>query len=99
MSLEHFNIIESTLREGEQFVGANFSTDDKLKIADALDELGVEYIELTSPAASPISLEECKMIAKRGLKTRVLTHIRCHIDDAKLALDTGVQGIDLVIGT
>lgn len=99
MSLEHFNIIESTLREGEQFVGANFSTEDKLKIADALDELGVEYIELTSPAASPISLEECKMIAKRGLKTRVLTHIRCHMDDAKLALDTGVQGIDLVIGT
>lgn len=99
MPLEHFNIIESTLREGEQFVGANFSTDDKLKIADALDELGVEYIELTSPAASPISLEECKMISRRGLKTRVLTHIRCHMDDARLALDTGVQGIDLVIGT
>jgi homocitrate synthase len=59
----------------------------------------VEYIELTSPAASPTSLEECKIIAKRGLKTRVLTHIRCHMDDAKLALDTGVQGIDLVIGT
>lgn len=99
MSLEHFNIIESTLREGEQFVGANFSTDDKFKIADALDELGVEYIELTSPAASPTSLEECKLMSQRGLKTRVLTHIRCHMDDAKLALDTGVQGIDLVIGT
>lgn len=99
MSLEHFNIIESTLREGEQFVGANFSTDDKMKIADALDEMGVEYIELTSPAASPTSLEECKLMSRRGLKTRVLTHIRCHMDDAKLALDTGVQGIDLVIGT
>lgn len=99
MSLEQFNIIESTLREGEQFVGSNFTTDDKLKIADALNDLGVEYIELTSPAASPTSFEEAKIIARRGLKTRVLTHIRCHMDDAKLALDTGVQGIDLVIGT
>jgi homocitrate synthase len=99
MSLESFNIIESTLREGEQFVGANFTTDDKLRIADALDEFGVEYIELTSPAASPQSLDDAQKIARRGLKAKVLTHVRCHIDDAKLALDTGVQGIDLVIGT
>lgn len=98
MSLESFNIIESTLREGEQFVGANFTADDKLRIADALDEFGVEYIELTSPAASPQSLEDAKTIARRGLKAKVLTHVRCHIDDAKLALDTGVHGIDLVIG-
>ncbi len=99
MSLDSFNIIESTLREGEQFVGANFTTDDKLRIADALDEFGVEYIELTSPAASPQSLDDAKKIAQRGLKSKVLTHVRCHVDDAKLALDTGVQGIDLVIGT
>ncbi len=99
MSLESFNIIESTLREGEQFVGANFTTDDKIRIARALDEFGVEYIELTSPLASPQSFDDACTIAKLGLKTRVLTHIRCHLDDAKKALDTGVQGIDLVIGT
>ena len=99
MSLESFNIIESTLREGEQFVGANFTTDDKIRIARALDEFGVEYIELTSPLASPQSFEDACTIAKLGLKTRVLTHIRCHLDDARKALDTGVQGIDLVIGT
>lgn len=99
MSLESFNIIESTLREGEQFVGANFTTDDKLRIADALSEFGVEYIELTSPLASPQSFEDACTIARRGLKSKILTHIRCHIDDAKKALDTGVQGIDLVIGT
>jgi len=99
MSLEQFNIIESTLREGEQFVGANFTTDDKLKIADALDEFGVEYIELTSPAASPQSMDDAKLLARRGYKSKLLTHVRCHKDDAKMALDTGVQGIDLVIGT
>ncbi len=99
MSLEQFNIIESTLREGEQFVGAHFTTDDKLRIADALDEFGVEYIELTSPLASPQSFEDACLIARRGLKAKILTHIRCHIEDAKKALETGVHGIDLVIGT
>lgn len=99
MSLEKFNIIESTLREGEQFVGANFTSDQKLKIADALDDFGVEYLELTSPLASPASRDDCERIAKRGLKSKILTHIRCHKEDAAIALDTGVGGLDVVIGT
>lgn len=99
MSLDKFNIIESTLREGEQFVGANFTPEQKLKIADALDEFGVEYLELTSPLASPQSRIDCETIARRGLKAKILTHIRCHQDDAAIALDTGVGGLDVVIGT
>lgn len=99
MPIKEWNIIESTLREGEQFVGANFSTEQKIRIAKALDEFGVEYIELTSPAASPQSLEDCRVIANLGLRTKILTHIRCSLEDAKLAVSTGVDGIDVVIGT
>jgi homocitrate synthase len=99
MSLDKFNIIESTLREGEQFVASNFTTDQKLRIADALDEFGVEYVELTSPLASPKSCDDCRIIARRGLKAKVLTHIRCHKEDATVALETGVGGLDIVIGT
>ncbi len=99
MPLESFSIIESTLREGEQFVGANFTTDQKIKIARALDEFGVEYIEVTSPAASPQSLTDCTTIAGLGLKAKVLTQTRCTIADARLAMETGVDGIDVLIGT
>ena len=99
MPLDKFNIIESTLREGEQFVGANFSTEQKIKIAHALDAFGVEYIELTSPLASPQSNIDAKIIADLGLKARILTHIRCNQEDAKVALETGVDGLDVVIGT
>ena len=99
MPLDKFNIIESTLREGEQFVGANFSTTQKMKIAYALDGLGVEYIELTSPLASPQSAADARTISDLGLKARVLTHIRCAKEDAKVALETGVDGLDVVIGT
>jgi homocitrate synthase len=97
--LGNWQIIESTLREGEQFVNAFFSSEQKVKIAQMLDEFGVEYIELTSPAASPQSFEDCKTIANLGLKAKTLTHTRCHLDDAKLAVDTGVDGIDVLFGT
>ena len=95
----NIQIIESTLREGEQFVGASFSTEDKIQIAQSLSNFGVEYIELTSPCASPNSLEDCIKIANLNLNSKVLTHIRCHLEDAKVALDTAVDGIDVVIGT
>jgi len=97
--LENFSIIESTLREGEQFANAFFTTQQKIKIAQMLDEYGVEYIELTSPAASEQSRKDCETIAKLGLRAKTLTHIRCHMDDAKLAVATGVDGIDVVFGT
>ena len=97
--LSRFGIIDSTLREGEQFANAFFSTDDKLEIARMLDAFGVEYIELTSPCASPQSLADCHAIAKLELRTKVLTHVRCNMDDARMAVDTGVDGVDVVIGT
>jgi homocitrate synthase len=81
----------------------------------SLDAFGVEYIELTSPAASPESRAHCEAICKLGLKrTKILTHIRCHMDDARIAVETGmslltfrlvkmliigVDGVDVVIGT
>ena len=99
MSLENYAIIDSTLREGEQFINAQFSSQDKIRIAHALDELGVEYLELTSPAASTGSAEDLRTICRLGLGARILTHIRCRREDAEVALDAGVQGLDVVIGT
>lgn len=99
MSIEAFSIIESTLREGEQFANAFFDTEQKLEIARLLDAFGVEYLELTSPAASPQSRRDCARIASLGLNAKILTHVRCHMDDAKMAIDTGVDGIDVVFGT
>ncbi|KKY33724.1 putative homocitrate synthase [Diaporthe ampelina] len=98
-NVSRFKIIESTLREGEQFANAFFDTETKIRIAKALDEFGVDYIELTSPAASEQSRRDCETICKLGLKAKILTHVRCHMDDARLAVETGVDGLDVVIGT
>ena len=72
-NVRNFKIIESTLREGEQFANAFFDRETKIKIAKALDEFGVEYIELTSPAASPESRADCEAICKLGLKAKVIS--------------------------
>ncbi|ORY71134.1 HMGL-like-domain-containing protein [Pseudomassariella vexata] len=94
-----FKIIESTLREGEQFANAYFTTETKIEIAKKLDAFGVDYIELTSPAASEQSRLDCEAICKLGLKAKILTHVRCDMRDARMAVETGVDGLDVVIGT
>ena len=99
MPVERFAIIDSTLREGEQFSSAHFTTDQKVVVAKALDAFGVEYIEVTSPVASPQSFDDCKTIAALPLKAKVLTHVRCHMDDARVAVETCVDGIDILFGT
>jgi homocitrate synthase len=99
MSTSTWKLIDTTLREGEQFARGTFRTEDKLEIARALDTFGVEYIEVTSPAASPQSQRDAAQIVKLGLGARVITHSRCVLDDVRAALETGVRGIGLLFAT
>lgn len=103
MPFDPFSIIESTLREGEQFGTATFSPTQKLELVRLLEAFGVEMIEMTSPLASPQSESDVRavthMVHSEGMRVRVLTHIRCAREDALRAVDTGVHGIDVVIGT
>jgi homocitrate synthase len=98
-SSNRWSIIDSTLREGEQFAKGNFSLADKIEIAKALDAFGVEYIEVTTPIATPESRKTAETLASLGLKAKVITHTRCHMDDARVAIETGVAGLDLLFGT
>ena len=85
--------------EGEQFALGNFTLDDKVEIAKALDAFGVEFIELTTPVASPESRKACETIAGLGLNAKILTHTRAKLEDAQIAVDCGVYGVDLLFGT
>src|SRR5512144_3271153 len=85
MTKPTWKVIDTTLREGEQFARGNFRTEDKL--------------ELTPPAASPQSQKDCTQIVKLGLGAKVITHSRCVLDDVRAALDTGVRGIGLLFAT
>ena len=57
MSKERLYIFDTTLRDGAQTQGVDFSIEDKEKIALALDSLGVDYIEAGWPGANPTDTE------------------------------------------
>ena len=57
MTKEQLFIFDTTLRDGAQTQGVDFSVDDKIKIAKALDALGVDYIEGGWPGANPTDTE------------------------------------------
>lgn len=95
---ERVMIVESTLREGEQFAGAHFTPADKRAIARALDRFGVPYIEISSPAASRRAFEDARMLLDLGLRARLLAHVRCVPSDVERALEAGVHGVNLYFG-
>lgn len=99
MEARQLYIVDSTLREGEQFAHAHFCTQDKIHIATRLDAFGVDYIELTSPRASERARQDASEIAQMGLNAKTLTHIRCDMRDAELALECGVNGVNMMFGT
>jgi 2-isopropylmalate synthase len=60
-------LYDTTLRDGTQREGLSFSVEDKLKIARALDELGVHYIEGGWPGSNPKDAEFFRRVARAPL--------------------------------
>jgi len=57
MSKDRLYIYDTTLRDGQQTQGVQFSTQEKQQIAEMLDQLGVDYIEGGWPGANPTDSE------------------------------------------
>ncbi len=53
MSRRRLYLFDTTLRDGQQTAGVDFSVADKIRIAEALDQLGLDYIEGGYPGANP----------------------------------------------
>ena len=79
-------ILDTTLREGEQTPFVNFTVDEKVEIARMLDSVGVDMIEAGDPSVSPNVAKAIKRIASLGLRAEVVAHSvasRLGIDKAK----------------
>jgi isopropylmalate/homocitrate/citramalate synthase len=86
-----------TLRDGEQQAGVVFTTEDKVRIAEALAETGVHRIEAGLPAVSKADEAAVREIVALGLPSRIYAFSRCMVDDVKLAADCGVEGVVMEI--
>jgi 2-isopropylmalate synthase len=65
-------IYDTTLRDGSQGEGVNFSVADKLRIAEKLDQFGVQYIEGGWPGSNPRDMEFFAQARKRKFKNAKL---------------------------
>lgn len=90
---EDLQIHDVTLRDGEQQAGVVFSASDKLRIAEALADAGVQRIEAGLPAVSDEDRRAVAQIVELGLPAEIYAFARCTVEDVKLALDCGVSGV------
>jgi 2-isopropylmalate synthase len=78
---ERLIIFDTTLRDGEQSPGASMNLPEKLEIAHALRDLGVDIIEAGFPIASPGDFEAVQMIARQVHGPTICGLARCNNDD------------------
>ncbi len=64
----HIEVLDSTMREGSQTRGVNFTLQSKVKIVLELDNLGVEFVELGWPGSNPKDIELFKAVHDYKLK-------------------------------
>ena len=83
-------LYDTTLRDGEQTVGVVLSPDDKLEIARALDELGIERIEAGFPRVSEDDRRAIELILTAGLAAEIWGFSRAVPADVEALLELGV---------
>jgi len=88
MSGDTITIFDTTLRDGEQSPGCSMTTDEKLEVAKALVELGVDVIEAGFPIASPGDFEAVQRISREfGSQTKICGLARCRKEDIDRAAE------------
>lgn len=89
MDSEKIEIFDTTLRDGEQVPGCKLNTEQKLIIAERLDELGIDIIEAGFPISSPGDFESVSEISKLVRKAKVCGLTRANKKD----IDTAAEAL------
>jgi isopropylmalate/homocitrate/citramalate synthase len=84
-------LYDTTLRDGEQTVGVVLDPEQKLEIAQLLDELGIDRIEAGFPRVSQDDWDAVKLISDAGLKAQVWGFSRAVPADLEALVELGVS--------
>ncbi|CAA7196228.1 2-isopropylmalate synthase [Chryseobacterium potabilaquae] len=87
MNSEKIEIFDTTLRDGEQVPGCKLNTNQKLTIAEKLDELGVDIIEAGFPISSPGDFHSVSEISKLVKNAKVCGLTRANEKDIEAAAE------------
>jgi isopropylmalate/homocitrate/citramalate synthase len=89
---EKIEIHDLTLRDGEQQAGILFRKEEKVRIAEALAELGVQRIEAGTPAVSKEDEAAVREIVRQKFGPKIFALARCIVEDVLRVADCGVDG-------
>lgn len=84
--MDRLQLLDTTLREGEQTPGVHFTVEDKLAIARRLDAFGVDYIEVGHPAVTRDIAAGARAVCAERLRAQTVVHARAMRSDIDLAL-------------
>ncbi|OGS38521.1 MAG: citramalate synthase [Elusimicrobia bacterium RIFOXYD2_FULL_34_30] len=87
------NIFDTTLRDGTQGEGISLTVDDKLRIASALDDIGIHYIEGGWPYSNPKDIEFFKKVKKLKLNAKITAFGSTRHKDSKPEKDGNLLAI------
>jgi len=88
MSNNNIQIFDTTLRDGEQVPGCKLNSEQKVIIAEQLDELGVDVIEAGFPVSSPGDFKSVEAISKIVKNATVCGLTRAVENDIKVAAES-----------
>ncbi|MBV4441567.1 homocitrate synthase [Clostridium tyrobutyricum] len=91
------NIVDTTLRDGEQKACIALDMDQKVKIAKILDKMGVGQIEAGVAAMDGEEKESIKKIMNLGLNSKISSWNRMNIQDIDDSMDCGVDIVHISI--
>ncbi|MFC7216375.1 (R)-citramalate synthase [Saliphagus sp. GCM10025334] len=90
-------LLDTTLRDGEQAPGVSLSPDEKVEIARALERAGVGVIEAGSACTGAGERKAISRVTDLDLEARVTSFCRGVRNDVDLALECDVDGVHLVV--
>jgi 2-isopropylmalate synthase len=97
--MKKIEILDSTLRDGAQGEGISYSVQDKIHICQALDSLGIDFIEAGNPGSNPKDMEFFQEIKNIELKhSKLCAFGSTRRKDIKCSEDSNVQSL-LAAGT
>ncbi|MEM0097505.1 MAG: citramalate synthase [Conexivisphaerales archaeon] len=71
--MDKVEILDTTLRDGSQMAGVNFTLEDKLDITEKLDSIGIDFIEGGWPGSNPKDINYFKEVKRISLKHSKIT--------------------------
>lgn len=92
-------ILDTTLREGEQTPYVSFTIDEKIEIARLLDQVGVEMIEAGDPGVAPSVAKAVEKIASLGLRAEIIAHSIASRPSIELAKACGADRVAIFYAT